>query len=48
MRGFPQLPSFHEKSQELEIPMKRISCSFTKRRVSKREVLAKIHFSITG
>jgi hypothetical protein len=43
MNGFPQLPSFHAKSQELEIHTEKNFKEF-----HKVEVLARICASITG
>jgi hypothetical protein len=48
MRQFPQFPSFHLKSLELEIhTWKRFQVSHNKES-HKMEVLARIYFSKTG
>jgi hypothetical protein len=49
MRGFPQLPSFHAKSQVLEICKHEKNFKVPHNKEShKVEVLAKIYFSKTG
>jgi hypothetical protein len=48
MKGLPQLPSIHTKSQVLEIHKHEHFKVSHKKESFKVEVLARIYFSITG